>query len=189
MGRYKDAVFHSPTLHYSFYLNVIAQLHVYHPWYWQSLSFSESPHKTLIYKSLAEISPLAKLPSQAVDFQTQCLQSAAQHGILHGTEHNKKNLACMGHREMSVSSAEVPGYPTFTSNRIMQSSQTSDKTAMLMVNYRIRDEVRVDSFTEWSWVPPLWFLTAWLRWEEKGFLQKSAIFRRHVTLDAIVLVE
>lgn len=42
--------------------------------------FSESPHKTLVYKSLAEISPLAKLPSQAVDFQTPYLQSAAQRG-------------------------------------------------------------------------------------------------------------
>lgn len=63
----------------SFHLDVIAQLHVYHPWHWRNVSFPESPHKTLIYKSLAEISPLAKLPSQAVDFRTQCLQSAAQH--------------------------------------------------------------------------------------------------------------
>lgn len=73
-------------LQYSFHLDVIAQLHVYHPWHWRNVSFSESPHKTLIYKSLAEISPLAKLPSQAVDFQTQCLQSAAQHGTSLGEE-------------------------------------------------------------------------------------------------------
>ena len=65
---------------YGFHLDVIAQLHVYHPWHWRNVSFLESPHKTLIYKCLAEISPLAKLPSQAVDFQTECLQSAAQHG-------------------------------------------------------------------------------------------------------------
>lgn len=62
----------------SFHLDVIAQLHVYHPWHWWNVSFPESPHKTLIYKSLSQISPLAKLPSQAVDFRTQRLQSAAQ---------------------------------------------------------------------------------------------------------------
>lgn len=80
MGRYKDAEFHSLQLRHCFHHNVIAQLHVYHPWHWRNVSFSESPHKTLIYKSLAEISPLAKLPSQAVDLLTQRLQSGAQHG-------------------------------------------------------------------------------------------------------------
>lgn len=68
---------------YSFHLDMIAQLHVYHPWHWRNVPFSESPHKTLVYKSLAEISPLAKLPSQAVDFQTPYLQSAAQRGPSH----------------------------------------------------------------------------------------------------------
>lgn len=48
--------------------------------------FSESPHKTLICKSLAEISPLAKLPSQAFDFQMQRFQSVAQHGTSLGEE-------------------------------------------------------------------------------------------------------
>lgn len=67
----------------SFHLDMIAQLHVYHPWHWRNVPFSESPHKTLVYKSLAEISPLAKLPSQAVDFQTPYLQSAAQRGPSH----------------------------------------------------------------------------------------------------------
>lgn len=34
-----------------------------------SVSLYESPHKSLVYRSLAEISPLAELSRQAVDFQ------------------------------------------------------------------------------------------------------------------------
>lgn len=34
-----------------------------------SFSLYESPHKSLVYRSLAEISPLAELSRQAVDFQ------------------------------------------------------------------------------------------------------------------------
>lgn len=34
-----------------------------------SVSHYESPHKSLVYRSLAEISPLAELSRQAVDFQ------------------------------------------------------------------------------------------------------------------------
>ena len=184
MGRYKVAEFHS-TLHYSFYVNVIAQFHVYHPWYWQSLSLSESPHKTLIYKSLVQISPLAKLPSQAVDFQTQCLQSAAQHGILHGSEHDKRSLACMGHREMSVSSTDVPGHLTFTSNRIMQSSKTIAKSTKLMVNYRIRDEeswfLRRMKLSASTLVTDCMVKVGRKRTLAKeGYLQKACRFRCHL---------
>lgn len=66
--------------HYSFHLDMIAHcMFIIHD-IGEMFLFSESPHKILIYKGLAEISPLAKLPRQAVDFQMLYLQSAAQHG-------------------------------------------------------------------------------------------------------------
>lgn len=101
----------------SFHLDMIAQLHVYHPWHWRNAPFSESPHKTLVYKSLAEISPLAKLPSQAVDFQTLYLQSAAQHGPSHAigiTGSKRRWSSCCKWLVLTWAVHRRTGYPAFT---------------------------------------------------------------------------
>lgn len=144
---------------------MIAQLHVYHPWHWRNVSFSESPHKTLIYKSLAEISPLAKLPSQAVDFQTQCLQSAAQHGTLlseeiRGRVGDRGSTRAAGTISELCSGAWVTQplpflrvQPQGVKHALLIMSTTFIKArptlpwhrVLLALNWRIGDEVRVHS--------------------------------------------
>lgn len=56
----------------------IFQLHAHQAWHWWNVP-AQLPHKNPHLQSLAPISPLAKLPSRAVDLQMCFLQSPAQH--------------------------------------------------------------------------------------------------------------
>lgn len=56
----------------------IFQLHAHQPWHWWNVP-AQLPHKNPHLQSLAPISPLAKLPTRAVDLQMRFLQSPAQH--------------------------------------------------------------------------------------------------------------
>lgn len=131
---------------YSFHLDMIAQLLVYHAWHWRNVPFSESPHKTLIYKSLAEISPLAKLPSQAVDFQMPYLQSAAQRGpsrwgITRVGEEASAGSGCLAESVSAVTHRSFHSYLHFWHQaRISATFKTGEPATASPFRTSLRDE-------------------------------------------------